>query len=59
MLFNNCDFFPSETQKSGFTPAPDGYGASTEWQEQQAADFADVRQVGQCRLKGGGVNSYI
>lgn len=34
-------------------PAPEGYSPSLEWQEQQLADFADVRQVihmTNCRL---------
>ena len=35
----------SVPQRSGWSPAPAGFAPSIDWQMQQAADFADVRQV--------------
>jgi len=33
------------SQRTGWSPAPAGFAPSIDWQMQQAADFADVRQV--------------
>ena len=35
----------SVPQRSGWSPAPAGFAPSIDWQMQQAADFADIRQV--------------
>ena len=35
----------SVPQRSGWSPAPAGFAPSIDWQMQQAADFADLRQV--------------
>ena len=45
--YNNCIYNVclSVAQRSGWSPAPEGFAPSIDWQMQQAADFADIRQV--------------
>ena len=38
-------YFIVFSQRSGWSPAPAGFAPSIDWQVQQVADFADVRQV--------------
>ena len=42
IIFLNNLFFP---KRSGWSPAPAGFAPSFDWQMQQTADFADIRQV--------------
>ena len=41
----NCPFLNMFPQRSGWSPAPAGFAPSIDWQMQQTADFADIRQV--------------
>ena len=43
--FHSC-LLCSVSQRSGWSPAPAGFAPSADWQTEQAADFADIRQVG-------------